>query len=233
MGNDSPKGQFSEDEWEALETVAGRTTLKHRLNQTLIDTYDCEELQDSAAAVEAARLYDWRKEISHALAIPRLLHFEIRTSLLSATHRQKVFTEHLVRFSELPFLSKPEAFLLLHQVLTVLPVLFRELGLFHTSLFTIFISEDGQARVWVNENLARNRCEPEDCMDSRSANVELMVVNNLVRLLSGKVYNNELPPEYPFATDFQQTLRYLQQARQQHRHYQIDKIYVDRNLFND
>lgn len=59
---------------------------------------------------------------------------------------------------------------------------------------TVGISESGNTKVWLNENLAKNYAETEDIIKNPSKNLELAIVNNLVRMLKAKVYNNDVPP---------------------------------------
>jgi hypothetical protein len=49
-----------------------------------------------------------------------------------------------------------------------------------------------------------------------SQNLELTIVNNLVRMLKTKVYNNEIKPEYPFSVNFLETGRYIKETRQRY-----------------
>jgi hypothetical protein len=162
-----------------------------------------------------------------------VFHFEMQRGLLGSSQRQRVFTEHLTRVSELPPFSKQEAFLLLEHILEALPLLYRQVGLFHANVYTVGVNDSGRTKVWVNENFARNYPEEDDVIRNPSQNLELTIVNNLVRMLKTKVYNNEIKPEYPFSLNFLETARYIKETRQKYPEYEIAKVYLNRNEFNE
>lgn len=70
--------------------------------------------------------------------------------LLGSVQHHKIFTEHLTRFIELPPISKQESFLILEQIITVLPLLYKQFGLFHANVYTVAVNDAGVTKVWIN-----------------------------------------------------------------------------------
>jgi hypothetical protein len=138
----------------------------------------------------AESIFEWRKNITIQEHIPILYHYEVEKAMIGSAQHHKVFTEHITRLSELPSISKQEAFLILEQIIEVLPTLYKQFGLFHTNIYTVGINDSGNTKVWINENFAKNYPEEEDVIKNPSQNLELAIVNNLARMLKAKVYNN-------------------------------------------
>lgn len=61
-------------------------------------------------------------------------------------------------------------------------------------------------------------------------NEELLIVNNLVRMIRQKVYDNKLSMDYPHSMNFVDTIQYIDECRN-HRELLIDKVYIDREKF--
>lgn len=71
----------------------------------------------------------------------------------------------------MPPISKQESFLILEQIITVLPLLYKQFGLFHVNVYTVAFNDAGITKVWINENVAKNSVEPEDIIKKPSQNL--------------------------------------------------------------
>jgi hypothetical protein len=189
--------------------IGVKTVLKNRMTFSLLDLYECDEPADLPSSRRAEDTFEWRKQRTTQEHLPLLYHFEVQRPIIASSQRHRAFTEHMTRVSELPPFSKQEAFLLLEHIIEVLPALYKQFGLFHANVCTVGVNDAGRTKVWVNENFARNYAEEEDVIKNPSQNLELAIVNNLVRMLKSKVYNNEIKPEYPFSLNFLEALRYI------------------------
>ena len=62
-----------------------------------------------------------------------------------------MYTENIHRLNQkAKIFSKPEAFLLILDLLTGLDLLFETFGLFNIDVFLLGLSENGRGKVWVN-----------------------------------------------------------------------------------
>lgn len=59
----------------------------------------------------------------------------------------------------------------------------------------------------------------------------MTLVNNLIRLVSDKIYNEDFMPEvpYPWNMNMQQAVDYIKAVRSEHILFQVEKVYSDRS----
>lgn len=80
-----------------------------------------------------------------------------------------MYTEKINRLNQkAKIFSKPEAFLLILDLLTGLDVLFETFGLFNIEVFLLGLSESGRGKVWVNENYAKNTIDESNAIESQT-----------------------------------------------------------------
>lgn len=94
---------------------------------------------------------------------------------------------------------------------------------------TIGINSEGRAKVWLNENFAQLERELEDIQVETS---ELGAVNNLVNLVSARVYEDRnFPIDYPRNLNFDGVHRYIEEVFSKLKGFQVDRVYLDRTEF--
>ena len=68
-----------------------------------------------------------------------------------------VISERVYRLGEIPSFSKPEAFLVIMQTIIAFEKLAEKYDLFSPNIMRLGVNQQGQVRLWVNENYASNR----------------------------------------------------------------------------
>jgi hypothetical protein len=80
-----------------------------------------------------------------------------------------VYTEKIHRLNQkAKTFSKPEAFLLMLDVLAGLDILFETFGLFNIDVFLFGLSDSGRGKVWINENYAKNSIDEANLIEAQN-----------------------------------------------------------------